>query len=220
MILSSLHWGSLLLLLMPGEKGQVFYAGAHWGSALIPLALTLVLWFAFTELPLTVFPVSRRKSPGSRPSIPVIASWHRRHFACDGTADHPADPAGNPDCIQYQGARKSVHDPVPAAGNRHAGCIRQPGSAALLPLLGNRPGADVFPDQPVGRGKTELCFAEIHPVHHGRLTGTAACHPDDRRGDAVPLTWLPFSKPGRRSRMGPYLGCQLQRSKRLLSGHL
>jgi len=100
-------------------------------------------------------------------SLPAWRGWHQPD---DGAPDHAADP----DCHSLHlesggGTGQALHGFLPAAGNRHAGCLPGAGPGLVLPLLGIHTHPDVLPDRCLGRRTAHLCGCQILPVHHGRL---------------------------------------------------
>ena len=72
---------------------------------------------------------------------------------------------------------QGLHAVLPAAGNRHAGCVPFAQSGAFLHLLGIHPHPHVFPDRRLGRRTASVCVDQVLPVYHGRFDPHAAGHP-------------------------------------------
>ncbi len=171
--------GAALLLLLPSERTRLLRWTAL-GVSLIPFALSLAAWARF-------------QPAGAGFQLQEQAGWygaidchlppgHRRHLADHDAADHAAHAAGAAGILQYRRAPEGISDPVPAARDRHVGRVPVARPAAVLRVLGSGPGANVLPDQSVGRRESQLRLAQVHPVHHGRLAWAAAGDPGDRAG--------------------------------------
>jgi NADH:ubiquinone oxidoreductase subunit 4 (subunit M) len=117
-------------------------------GSLIPLALSLVLWFQFQPA-----------QPGFQFQEQYL--WYEAigssyHLGVDGLSITMVllTTLLTPLCIlasfNIKERVRSFMGLIPDAGNGDAGCVSFPGLAALLRLLGDRPGSDVLPDQSMG----------------------------------------------------------------------
>ena len=172
---------ALILLFIPGKNVKAFRWGAL-GAILDPLCPDAGCLGALQSRPEpgSAFPICGTSDLVRRHQR-LLPPGDRRYFAAHGAADHAADAAGAAGFLQHQGTRQTLHDPVPAAGNRHVGRFHGARPDALLRVLGNWPGAHVLPDCPVGRRQPQLCLPEVRALHHGRFARSAAGDPVDGR---------------------------------------
>jgi hypothetical protein len=138
---------AVILMLLPRDQENLI----RWVAfilSFIPLGLSIALWLGFNS-----------EQPGFQYQeqaiwyAPINSSYH---LGVDGISltmvlvDHLLTSAGYPGFVRHYGPCKSIYGVIPDAGNWNAGRFSFLGSAAVLRLLGNWPGSNVFLDQPVG----------------------------------------------------------------------
>ncbi len=111
----------------------------------------------------------------SRYQLPSGHGWTQHPV---GFIDHLPDAPGDPGKLEIDpGTGQRLYGVLPAARNRHAGGIPVTRPDPLLCFLGVLTYPDVFPDRYLGWRTSGLCSGQVLPVHHGRLSLDADCHP-------------------------------------------
>src|SRR5438876_446504 len=123
-------------------------------------------------------PVSRagQLDPQPRHSLPSRRGWIE---PAPDRAHGPAEPAVGRLLLADRAAVEGISVPLSAAGDRDAGSLCRAGLLPLLYLLGDHPGAYVFPHRHLGRPAQGIRGHQVLPVYAGGIAGHAPGDPGD-----------------------------------------